>query len=119
MRNLQVRLPPARPHGSSLLLPTSWRLLLKLLLQRGVPAKQLRELCEGRQQGDEADRAVWSVLPPGIKTSWDQAPHRVSSAEAQVLCPCCSLPGFRRKDARETEALRETAAMERFDRSVS
>ncbi len=80
----QVRLPPARPHGSSLLLPTSWRLLLKLLLQRGVPPQQLRACCGAGQVADDMESTLWSILPQGIKAGWDQAPHRVSSAEAQV-----------------------------------
>lgn len=90
---LQVSLPPPAPHGSALLLANAWRLLLRLLLQSGLPAEHLQSFCRaasGQEQGVTEDM-LWKHLPSEMRSAWERVPHRISSAEAQVPLDACRM----------------------------
>lgn len=82
---LQGVLSPPQPLGSSLLLPRPWALLLRLLLQQGVPEHLLQQLTQP-SLGDEStlESAVWALFPEDCQKAWHAAPHRMGTAEAQV-----------------------------------
>ena len=82
---LQGVLSPPQPLGSSLLLPRPWALLLRLLLQQGVPEHLLQQLTQP-SLGDESalESAVWALFPQECQKAWHAAPHRMATAEAQV-----------------------------------
>ena len=82
---LQGVLSPPQPLGSSLLLPRPWALLLRLLLQQGVPQHLLQQLTQP-SLGDESalESAVWALFPEECQKAWHAAPHRMGTAEAQV-----------------------------------
>ncbi|KAA6419923.1 MAG: hypothetical protein FRX49_10113 [Trebouxia sp. A1-2] len=79
-------LSPPQPLGSSLLLPRPWALLLRILLQQGVPEHLLQQLTQP-SLGDESalESAVWSLFPEDCQKAWQAAPHRMGTAEAQEL----------------------------------
>ncbi|KAL3161421.1 hypothetical protein ABBQ32_010311 [Trebouxia sp. C0010 RCD-2024] len=78
--------PYPQPLGSSLLLPRPWALLLRLLLQQGVPEYLLHQLTQP-SLGDESalESAVWALFPEECQKAWHAAPHRMGTAEAQEL----------------------------------
>lgn len=82
---MQGVLSPPQPLGSSLLLPRPWALLLRVLLQQGVPEQLLQQLTQP-SLGDESalESAVWSLFPEDCQKAWQAAPHRMGTAEAQV-----------------------------------
>ena len=86
---VQGVLSPPQPLGSSLLLPRPWALLLRILLQQGVPEHLLQQLTQP-SLGDESalESAVWSLFPEECQKAWHAAPHRMGTAEAQVSCGC-------------------------------
>ncbi|KAK9867753.1 hypothetical protein WJX84_002654 [Apatococcus fuscideae] len=77
--------PPAL--GSVLQLPRPWALLLRLLLQQGVPPAALWSLRQAKPAGREesAEEAVWACLPAAMRESWAANPHRMFTNEAQEL----------------------------------
>ena len=85
-RVLQGGLSPPSPLGSSLLLPRPWAALLRLLLQQKVPAATLRALAGPVIPGEEEalEEVVWACLPKITRDIWQQTPHRMYSAEAEV-----------------------------------
>lgn len=92
--NLQGGLSPPAPLGGSLLLPRAWSLLLRLLLQSGVPPETLKSLTQlsaasqplGTFKRSDADleEEIWRRLPTEAKGSWLDNPHRMVSLEAEV-----------------------------------
>ncbi len=94
LSEMQGVLSPPQPLGSSLLLPRPWALLLRILLQQGVPEHLLQQLTQP-SLGDESalESAVWSLFPEDCQKAWQAAPHRMGTAEAQVRgCGACSQP---------------------------
>ena len=85
LSKMQGVLSPPQPLGSSLLLPRPWALLLRILLQQGVPEHLLQQLTQP-SLGDEStlESAVWSLFPEDCQKAWQTAPHRMGTAEAQV-----------------------------------
>ena len=85
LNDMQGVLSPPQPLGSSLLLPRPWALLLRVLLQQGVPEQLLQQLTQP-SLGDESalESAVWSLFPEDCQKAWQAAPHRMGTAEAQV-----------------------------------
>lgn len=85
LNEMQGVLSPPQPLGSSLLLPRPWALLLRILLQQGVPEHLLQQLTQP-SLGDESalESAVWSLFPEDCQKAWQAAPHRMGTAEAQV-----------------------------------
>jgi len=75
--------------GSSLLLPRPWAALLRLLLQQKVPAQTLKKLAGPVIMGEEEglEEVIWACLPKITRAIWQQTPHRMYSAEAEVCCP--------------------------------
>ena len=84
-------MPPPVPHASSLLMPTAWSLLLRLLIQLGFPPKQLRTFCKqpgtpkGHDtSGEKSEEDLWAYLPANLRAAWERSARRMSSAEAKV-----------------------------------
>ena len=67
-------------------LPRPWALLLRVLLQQGVPPAVLWSLRQPRPSGKEeaAEEAVWGCLPAAMRSGWAASPHRMFTNEAQV-----------------------------------
>ena len=82
----QGGLSPPSALGSSLLLPRPWAALLRLLLQQKVPAQTLKKLAGPVILGEEEglEEVVWACLPKITRDIWQQTPHRMYSAEAEV-----------------------------------
>ena len=92
---LQGVLSPPQALGSSLLLPRPWALLLRLLLQQGVPEQLLQQLTQPSLGDEQAlESAVWALFPEQAQKAWHAAPHRMATAEAQVSeqDPCLDTP---------------------------
>lgn len=90
LRCLQGGLSPPSPLGTSLLLPRPWAALLRLLLQQKVPAQTLKKLAGPVILGEEEalEEVIWACLPKITRDIWQQTPHRMYSAEAEVpTCP--------------------------------
>lgn len=107
---LQGGLSPPPPLGGTLLLPRPWALLLRMLLQCGVPPATLRALASHPQGLSEAEKGaeaasftatdaeleerIWAKLPVDAKASWLSNPHRMVSLGAQVGQYVSGLPGL-------------------------
>ena len=85
---LQGGLSPPSALGSSLLLPRPWAALLRLLLQQKVPAQTLKKLAGPVILDEEEglEEVIWACLPKITHDIWQQTPHRMYSAEAEVRC---------------------------------
>lgn len=91
---VQGGLSAPSPLGGSLLLPRAWSLLLRMLLQSGVPPSTLRSLCkppqdtlgciEEEKSDRELEEEIWSCLPHDAINSWLDNPHRIVSLGVQV-----------------------------------
>lgn len=79
---------PPSALGTSLLLPRPWAALLRLLLQQKVPAQTLKKLAGPVIMGEEEglEEVIWACLPKITRDIWQQTPHRMYSAEAEVRC---------------------------------
>jgi len=62
---------------------------LRLLLQQKVPAQTLKKLAGPVIMGEEEalEEVIWACLPKITRAIWQQTPHRMYSAEAEVCCP--------------------------------
>ena len=83
---MQGGLSPPSALGSSLLLPRPWAALLRLLLQQKVPAQTLKKLAGPviLDEEEALEEVIWACLPKITRDIWQQTPHRMYSAEAEV-----------------------------------
>ena len=71
--------------GSSLLLPRAWALLLRLLLQSGVPSSDLQAIVNApAEQAAELEARLWVYLPSSVRTAWGGKGHTLPAACAKV-----------------------------------
>lgn len=85
---VQAPLPPATPLGSSLLMPTSWTLLLRLLLQLGVSPEGFQAFSKDGRQSKEIPKTnasdVEKIFPVAVQQRWREEALLPAAQELKV-----------------------------------